>query len=617
MPRFSPGGSTKEQRYLVLAGVALGGFLLIAAGLLQLQVVSHDEYRRLAQENRVRLEVLRAPRGAIYDRNGELLADNHPSFNIVFRPMPAESLSRATAAIDTTWLRRIATLVEADTAEVLELVRFANRSGQTAILRRNASFPMLAAVEETRAELPGIEVLIEPMRRYKYGRLAAHLLGYAGEITDTELDSLGSAGYRSGDLIGRSGVERSYEQVLRGHDGAEFVVVNAMGKRVSTLIEGPPRPPTPGHDLRLTLDLKVQLALEEAMKGVARGAAVAIDPRDGGVLAMVSRPAFDPNEFSQGLSFRRWAELSSGGANPLLNRAIQGAYPPGSTFKIVTMLAALRAGIAWPGTRLVPCDGSWEFGGRRFGCWKRAGHGSLDFIGAIQHSCDVYYYQIGPRLGIDALHAAASEFGFGGRTGIDLPQERRGLMPDLGYYERRFGVGNMRKGTLLNLAIGQGEILATPLQMALMAAEVAVGGAPIAPHVVHTVLGADEPAARSLRSGVTAAPAVWQAVRRGLERVVDDGTGTAARVEGIRVAGKTGTAQNPHGDDHALFVCYAPVDRPEIAMAFVIENSGHGGSVAAPLAGDVLERLYLPDSLRLKIRISPPRPDTTEVVHGD
>ena len=191
------------------------------------------------------------------------------------------------------------------------------------------------------------------------------------------------------------------------------------------------------------------------------------------------------------------------------------------------------------------------------------------------------------------------------------------MMPDLAYYERRFGVGNMRKGTLLNLAIGQGEILATPLQMALMAAEVAVGGAPIAPHVVHTVLGADEPAARSLRSGVTAAPAVWQAVRRGLERVVDDGTGTAARVEGIRVAGKTGTAQNPHGDDHALFVCYAPVDRPEIAMAFVIENSGHGGSVAAPLAGDVLERLYLPDSLRLKIRISQPRPDTTEVVHGD
>ena len=617
MSRYSPAGSTKEQRHIVLAGMALGGFVLIGVGLLRLQVLGHEEYRRLAQENRVRLEVLRAPRGAIYDRHGELLADNHPSFNVVFRPMPAESVSRVTAQIDSTWLRRVSALVEEDTAQVRELVRFANRSGQTAILHRNAPFPMLAAVEEMRAELPGVEVVIEPMRRYKYGKLAAHLLGYAGEITDAELDSLGAQGYRSGNLIGRSGVERSYEQVLRGRDGAEFVVVNAMGKRVSTLIEGPPQPPAAGHDLRLTLDLKVQLALEEAMSGVGRGAAVAIDPRDGGVLAMVSRPAFDPNEFSQGLSFRRWAELSSGGANPLLNRAIQGAYPPGSTFKIVTMFAALRAAIAWPGTRLVPCDGSWEFGGRTFGCWKRAGHGSLDFVGAMQHSCDIYFYQIGPRLGIDALHAAAREFGLGARTGIDLPQERRGLMPDLAFYERRFGVGGMRKGTLLNLAIGQGEILVTPLQLALMAAEVATGGTPIEPHVVQAVLGAEERVARPLHSGVTGAPAVWQAVRRGLERVVDDGTGTAARVEGVRVAGKTGTAQNPHGADHALFVCYAPADHPEIAMAFVIENSGHGGSVAAPLAGDVLERLFLPDSLRHRVRISQPPPDTTEVVRGD
>jgi penicillin-binding protein 2 len=190
-------------------------------------------------------------------------------------------------------------------------------------------------------------------------------------------------------------------------------------------------------------------------------------------------------------------------------------------------------------------------------------------------------------------------------------------MPDLAFYEQRFGVGGMRKGTLLNLAIGQGEILATPLQLALMAAEVAIGGGAIEPHVVHTVLGAEERATRPLRSGVTAAPAVWQTVRRGLERVVDDGTGTAAKVQGIRVAGKTGTAQNPHGDDHALFVCYAPADRPEIALAFVIENSGHGGSVAAPLAGDVLERLYLPDSLRLKVRISAPPVDTSEVIRGD
>ena len=601
----------------MLAGFALGGFLLIAAGLLRLQVLGHEQYRRLAQENRVRLEVLRAPRGAIYDRHGELLADNHPSFNVVFRPMPAESVTRAAAHLDSTWLLRVSTLVEEDTAQIRERVRFANRSGQTATLRRNAPFPMRAAIEETRAELPGIEVVIEPMRRYKYGKLAAHLLGYAGEITDAELDSLGPQGYRSGNLIGRSGVERSYEQVLRGRDGAEFVVVNAMGKRVSTLVEGPPQPPVAGHDLRLTLDLDIQLALEEAMSAVGRGAAVAIDPRDGGVLAMVSRPAFDPNEFAAGLSFRRWAELSKGGANPLLNRAIQGAYPPGSTFKIVTMLGALRAGVAYPGSRFSPCDGAWEFGGRVFGCWKRSGHGSLDFVGAMQHSCDTYFYQIGPRLGIDALSAAAREFGLGARTGIDLPQERRGLVPDLAFYERRFGVGNMRKGTMLNLAIGQGEILVTPLQLALMAAEVATGGKPTEPHVVGAVMGVEERSSRPLRAGVQAPSTAWQALRRGLEKVVDEGTGTAARVQGVRIAGKTGTAQNPHGEDHALFVCYAPADKPEIAMAFVIENSGHGGSIAAPMAGHVLERLYLPDSLRLKAHVRPPPVDTSEVVRGD
>jgi penicillin-binding protein 2 len=617
MSRSSPGVPGREQRYLVLAGFALGGFLLIVAGLLRLQVLGHDQYRRLAQENRVRLEVLRAPRGAIYDRHGELLADNHPSFNVVFRPMPAESVTRAVAHIDSTWLLRVSTLVEEDTAQIRELVRFANRSGQTATLRRNAPFAMRAAIEETRAELPGIEVVIEPMRRYKYGKLAAHLLGYAGEITDAELDSLGPQGYRSGNLIGRSGVERSYEQVLRGRDGAEFVVVNAMGRRVSTLVEGPPQPPVAGHDLRLTLDLDIQLALEEAMSAVGRGAAVAIDPRDGGVLAMVSRPAFDPNEFAAGLSFRRWAELSKGGANPLLNRAIQGAYPPGSTFKIVTMLGALRAGVAYPGSRFAPCDGAWEFGGRVFGCWKRSGHGSLDFVGAMQHSCDTYFYQIGPRLGIDALSAAAKEFGLGARTGIDLPQERRGLVPDLAFYERRFGVGNMRKGTMLNLAIGQGEILVTPLQLALMAAEVATGGKPTEPHVVGAVMGVEERASRPLRAGVNAPATAWQAVRRGLEKVVDEGTGTASRVQGVRVAGKTGTAQNPHGEDHALFVCYAPADKPEIAMAFVIENSGHGGSIAAPMAGHVLQRLYLPDSLRQKPHLKPPPVDTSEVVRGD
>ena len=599
--------------------LAAGGFGLIVVGLLHLQVQQHDYYQRLAQENRVRPEVLRAPRGAIYDRRGLLLADNHPSFTITFRPLPAESLERARATIDPGWVRRVSDLAQVDSAAVTSLVQAANRSGQTAVLRKNAPFEVLAAVEESRAELPGIEVQIEPIRRYPNGILAAHLLGYAGEIGDQELEERADQGYRPGDLVGRAGVERSYEDFLRGRDGAELVVVNAMGKRVSTLSEGPPLPPQAGHDIILTLDLDVQRALEEAMAKVQRGAAVAMDPNDGGILAMVSRPAYDPNEFSRGLSFARWGEMSKGGSNPLLNRAIQGAYPPGSTFKIVSMTAALRSGVATASTRLRPCGGAYQFGGRSFGCWKRTGHGSLDLVEALQNSCDVYFYQLGNLLGLPRLEGTARDYGLGQRTGVDLPQERKGFIPSTGWYDQRWGEGRWPKGLLLNLAIGQGELLVTPIQLAQMACEAANGGRPVLPHVVRQIRGAGEfRVGGPVIPGVTAGPEVWDALHRGMELVVESGTGTAARVPDLRVAGKTGTAQNPHGQDHALFLCYAPVEHPTIAMAFVIENSGHGGSIAAPMAGAVLRHLFAPnDTTRRAYAPQPFHEDTTGVVRGD
>ena len=590
---------SKEERFTLLAGVALTGFALVMLGLLRLQVVDHEKYVLLSKENRVRLEVVRAPRGSIYDRNGELLADTAPSFSIVFRPFPVESTSRVMLVRRADWTPRVAALAELDTSDVHARVAFANRSGQTAVLRRDAPFAVLAAVEETRAELPGLEVQVEPLRHYQHGPMAAHLLGYAGEINQGELESRAGKEYQLGDLIGRTGVEKSFEEILRGRDGAEFVVVNANGRRVAALSEGPRQPPVPGHDIVLTLDLKVQKVLEEVMAGVDRGAAVALDPRDGSILGLVSRPAFDPNEFSHGLSQARWAKLSSGGANPLLNRAIQGVYPPGSTFKVVTMTAALRAGIATASTRLEPCAGGFQFGSRWFSCWNKAGHGSLDFVSALEKSCDVFFYQIGLKLGLTPLEEAARGFGLGERTGVDLPQEGRGLIPSMAWYDKRWGAGRWSKGLLLNLAIGQGELLLTPIQMALMVAEVSQNGHAVRPHLVKEVRGVPEfRPGRPDQEGVIASPAVWDAVQRGLEAVVATGTGTAARVPGIRVAGKTGTAQNPHGKDHALFACYAPADQPTIALAFVIENSGHGGSVAAPLAGRVLRRLLLPDSLQ-------------------
>jgi penicillin-binding protein 2 len=608
----------------VLVALAGLGFVLAAGGLLVLQVVQGQKYADLARQNRVRPGVLRAPRGAVYDRHGELLADSAPSFAIVFQPFPAESTQRAKEPLSLDWLARVSSLVELDSAEVRRRVDFADLTGQSQFLRRDAPFAIFAAVEEYRAELPGIEVQVEPLRHYPHDSLAAHLLGYAGEISGPELDSLEAAGYRRGDLIGRTGVERAYEDDLRGEDGVEYVVVNARGQRVSTLKESGARAPVPGQDLVLTLDLRVQRALEEAMADVPRGAAVALDPRDGGILGLVSRPAYDPNEFSHGLTHARWKELTQGGADPLLDRAIQGVYPPGSTFKIVTMSAALARGVAGPDTRLAPCTGGINYGGRRFACWQHRGHGSLDLVEALQHSCDVYFYQLGLKLGLAGLEQTAKALGFGARTGVDLPQESRGLVPSAAYYDRRWGPGRWRSGLLLNLAIGQGELLLTPLQLALLAAEVANDGRPLRPHLVLRVgNGTRYRPARPVQTGLAAGPAVWQPVREAMERAVAAGTGTAARVPGVRVAGKTGTAQNPHGQDHALFICYAPADTPRVALAFVIENAGHGGSIAAPRAGATLRRLFLPDSLQaLQARV--PARDTarpavrdTGVVNGD
>lgn len=603
----------------------LAGFGIVVLGLLRLQVVQHEEFQRLAQQNRVRLDVLRAPRGAIRDREGRLLADNQPSFDIVFRPMPAESVERARSEVRSEWIARVARLLESDTTDVLRRVREANRTGQTATLRRSAPYAVMAAVEESRAELPGVDVQVTPIRHYVEGPLAAQLLGYAGEINDRELVQRAEQGYRLGDLLGKTGIESRYEDVLRGQDGAEYVIVNARGKRVATLSEGPPKRPIAGHDVVLTLDLDVQRAMEEAMSHVERGAAVAIDPRDGGVLGMISKPNFDPNEFSRGLSFARWNELNSGGAYPLLNRAIQSAYPPGSTFKVVTMLAGLRQGLVHATTHEpTSCNGGFQFGSRRFGCWDKRGHGSVDLVTALQFSCDVFFYQLGLQLGLDRMQATARAVGLGEKTGIDLPAEARGLVPTDAYYDRRWGAGRWRRGVLLNLAIGQGEMLATPLQLALMTAIVANGGHALRPHVVRRVTGAAPVRAdKPVESGVEADAELWNTIHLAMQKVVDAGTATTARLPGIAVAGKTGTAQNPHGKDHALFVCYAPADAPTIALAIVAENSGHGGTICAPIAGHVLRRLFLPDSLQTpppafaaRARRDSAAADTAEVI-GD
>ena len=590
-------GGGWQRRERTLSILVVGIFALVLLRLFTLQVLQGSKYRELSEENRIRVEVLTAPRGEIRDRKGRLLADCVPSFTVTLDPFD-KVYTRDPARLDST-LQALAPILGVDAASLRDKIRKERKVSFLPIrLRRNVEKRSVAFVSEHLDRLPGVQVESEPLRRYPLGLMASHLLGYVGEISDKELLDPVYSNYLSGDLIGRMGIERGYEKLLRGVDGKRFVEVNALGRKGEFLGEKHPILPTRGTDLTLTIDLDVQRAAEEAFEPGARGAVVALDPRNGDVLALASKPNYDPNEFSMGITQERWSELSSGGNYPLFNRAIQAAYPPGSTIKPFTALAGLENGVMTPGTFFAQsCTGEFRFGTRLFGCWKHEGHGSLSMHNAIVRSCDVYFYQLGIRIGLERLSAFMSKLTLSDKTGIDLPQERRGLYPDPAWYDKRFGAGRWSRGIILNLAIGQGEVILTPVKLAQIAAFIANGGTLWKPHLIRSV-GSTSAAASgdSIGQYVALDARSLAAVRSAMASVVSDpqGTGGQARLDSISVAGKTGTAQNPHGKDHALFICFAPVDAPRIAVAVLVENAGHGSTAAAPIARKVLQSFFHP-----------------------
>ena len=610
--------SVRFQRVLILL---IAGMVMLVAGAARLQLLQHDKYKDLAERNWLRLEIRRAPRGRIFDTSGVLLADNAPAFSVVFQPSPVGSSRPDSMAGDHRAL--LGSILGLPDSVIKSVIKESSRTGIPQPFRRDVPENVLAAMDEHLSELPGVDILPEPRRAYPESTRAAHVMGYAGEISQTELDSLEDGGYRSGDLIGRAGLEASYERELRGEDGRKILVVNAAGRRVRLFEEEKPILPVPGHDLVLTLDVKLQRALELAMLNVKLGSAVAIDPRSGGVLALVSRPSFDPNEFARGLSRARWNELVNDPSHPLLDRAIQAAYPPGSTFKVVTSLAGLAEGAFSPDTHFpASCFGGYTYGGRFYKCWDHKGHGSLSLIEALAHSCDVYYYQAGLRIGLKNLTEWARRLHLGERSGIDLPQERSGLVPTLEWFDK---VGRKPTGgAVLNIAIGQGELLLTPVQLAMLAATVASRGHVPHPHLVKEIRDPQTGVVRHVeptdKRAVDVRSQDWDVVMAAMEKVVAAGTAARARVPGVRVAGKTGTAQNPHGNDHALFIAFAPVDAPRIALAIVVENGGHGSDAAAPVAGYALQQYLAPDqaigpafSANPKVT-APPKPPPAPVV---
>ena len=558
-------------------------FLLYLGRLYQLQLIYRDEYGKKSEENSIRTIPREPVRGTIFDRNGTLVVDNRPAFSVTIMPFEFDRKN----------INYLAQLLSLDPEFVSDRLKKGETYSRFAPIKikRDIDFKTLAALEENRGRLPGVDYQVESKRFYTTNAHASHVLGYTKEISEAQIKILGED-YAPGDVVGSSGLEADYETTLRGRKGAELTVVNVRGQVIGRFEGGKNDvQAVQGDNLLLSMDFGLQAFAESLMTG-RRGAVVAVDPNDGGVLALVSMPDYDLSLFSGVTTPELWRSLNEDEASPLFNRATLTRYPPGSTFKMVLAVAALESGTITPSWR-VTCTGAFRYGNKVFKDLHV--HGSVDLIEAIQRSCNVYFYQLMLKTGLDPWSHYGAEFGFGRLTGIDIFEENPGILPTQAYMDRRYGKSGWTRGFLPSFGIGQGDVGVTPLQMALYAAALATKGEYNEPHVVHAVVRSNphstDTVAPSLRM-IDVSDATWSAVREGMRRVVEEpgGTGGMARVKGIQSGGKTGTAQNPHGPDHAWYIGFAPYDHPKIAIAVLVENAGFGGSVAAPIAGQCIER---------------------------
>jgi len=580
------------QRRLTILRVALFVIVgLLALRLWHLQVRDGAYYRDLSENNRTRTVILEPARGLIYDRYGVLLANNVPSFGLY---VTLEDVKDRPALI-----RGLVDLIGLDETALRK--KFAERGSKLLPrkLKDGLSLREAALVESHRLDLPGVMIQADSQRNYPIGSMASHLLGYVGQISAEQLDRTDAEDLHQGSIIGQYGVEKTYDRFLRGRAGQKVIEVDALGHEKQTVAV---EKPAAGDDLYLTIDLHLQ-RLAEDLLGEESGAIVALDPTNGEVLALASHPEFNPNVLSRELTAKQWDAIVQDPARPLNNRATQGQYPPGSTFKIVMAAAALESHTITPSTK-IHCVGGFPFGNRVYKDWKAGGHGFMDVTQALVESCDVFFYTVGQRMGIDTIADFADQFGLGKETGIELPSERVGIVPSTVWKEKAKGQPWL-PGETISAAIGQGYVTVTPMQMAHLIATVANDGTSFRPRIVRAVMERETGRLHefsSLPQGqLTVAADTLSLIKEALAGVVTRGTATRARSTLITIAGKTGTAQTaalrtgPERDipkkfrDHAWFVSYAPVDAPRIAVAVLVEHMGHGGSAAAPLAKQIIE----------------------------
>ncbi len=592
---------SNSTKRLILSTGASVFLLVVLARFAFVQLYRGEQYLEESDKNRVRAIEIEPPRGLLRDRYKEILVDNRPAYAVY--AIPAELKNKLPA------YQLLATAFHTSSEDLQKQIA-RNKRGNFAPVKieRQIDFTGLSLLSERRLDLPGIDFRAESRRAYLGGIKAPHLFGYLGEINDAELGTFAPQQYSPGDLIGKKGIERQYESVLRGQKGRRYVEVDALGRVIRDLNQQDgkffaPRSPKPGTDLILGLDASLQRMLEIEMAG-RRGGAIVINCKNGEILALVSKPDYDPDLFSKPLSTEEWNRLMSDANKPLYDRMVQSMYPPGSTYKIVLVIAGLETGLIDPSERVF-CPGYYRLGNRSFGCWRQGGHGTVNLLQAIEQSCDVYFYRMGLKVGLENWSNYSKRFGFGQRSGIDLIGESAGLVPDQEYLDQRYGRGRWSRGLMLNLAIGQGELLTTPLQMACFAMTIANEGrsfkprlrrGTLDPNVAQAEIEVAEPDS-FLVSGIK--PESYALAKRGMHMVVNNSTGTArsAQVPGVISAGKTGTAQNPHGETHAWYIGFAPFEDPQIAYCIFLENGGGGGANAAPFARKIIALLWEQDKL--------------------
>jgi penicillin-binding protein 2 len=581
------------NRVRVMKVVISGLLIAIAAGFWFVQLVQGEIYRELAENNRLRKLPIKAPRGLIFDRKGRLLVENIPSYNLMLDRSRSEDLTRSLALVSEVLERPLP-----DVKALLDRYK-ATPEFKPVLLAENLTLSQVARFGVVGLEYPEFEVEVHHLRLYRHREQTAHLLGYLGEVTEKEIEK--SQGlYSPGDLVGKKGIEQTYDPELRGQDGERVVVVDSRGE---LLEEFGRKPAVPGKNLTLALDLDLQQEAARWLDGPEKvGAIVAMDPRNGEILAMVSSPSYNPNIFARRLQADEWKALIEAPYHPLQNRAIQNTYSPGSTFKIVMATAGLTEGIVDEHTT-VHCSGSRAFYGRSFRCHKAGGHGTVDAHRALKLSCDIYFYQLGQKLGIERIAKYSRVFGLGSPTGIEIGGEKSGLVPDQAWSEKVRG-HKWYPGETISVSIGQGPVLTTPLQMATMTGMVANGGYRVVPHLVREAKVAPP-------QHVPLDENALRIVREGLWAVVNEPGGTAyrsARVEGADMAGKTGTvqviAQAARTDarslpfkfrDHAWFTSFAPLENPRIVVVVFAEHGGSGSRSAAPIAQALHAKFFAPD----------------------